>query len=107
MYADYLSPAETATWIHEMEDLTQELQHTVGETYIVSLVDPGWIEVRVNPETALRDNLDFLRIVQDDEGYFSLYHFTHNEAQKGKMTINGSFSGYLHGLVGEFCEVTF
>jgi hypothetical protein len=87
--------------------LTEDLAATLGAGYTVTRkITRGWIEVRVNPATALRENLDFLRITEDDE-LFEIFHQTHNDCCKGSVTLSGSMSAYLPAIVREFCETNF
>lgn len=85
--------------------LIADVSNALGGDYQVTAVQ-GWIEVRVRPERALSDNIDFARIVIEDCQY-RLIHLTHNEVCKGEATFVGSMRGYLPAVVREFCEVEF
>ncbi|MEU9805459.1 hypothetical protein [Mycobacterium sp. NPDC050853] len=86
--------------------LIADVSDALGGDYQVTTTARGWIEVRVRPERALSDNLDFARIVTDD-GEYRLIHLTHNEVCRGEARFSGSMRGYLPAMVREFCEVEF
>lgn len=86
--------------------LIADVSDALGGDYQVTATAPEWIEVRVRPERALSDKIDFARIVIEDCQY-RLIHLTHNEVCKGEATFVGSMRGYLPALVREFCESQF
>ena len=83
-----------------------DLSATLGDSYAVTTTERGWVEVRVNPATALRDKLDFIRIVNDD-GTLRVIHLTHNEVLRGEATFNNSLTGFMPTFVREMCESIF
>lgn len=64
----------------------------------------SWTDIRVRPERALRDDLDFIRVLADDATYRVL-HMTHNGALLGEVALSGSSTGMLHMLIRELAEV--
>lgn len=68
---------------------------------VVTTTERGWIECRVDPQRQLNPNakLDFVRLVQEDEGYWKLYHLTHNEIVRGEATFSHSLIGSMYAVV--------
>lgn len=71
--------------------------------FFVTETPRGWVDIHVHPERALRDNLDFVRVVEDD-GTFRVISLTHNEILKGEVTLSGSMTGLLLTVVREILE---
>ena len=84
-------------------DAFADIAVALGPDYAVTTTARGWIEVR--PTHPLRDKLDFIRVVGDDEAYFSVFHFAHNEVLRGEATLSNSMVGFLATLVRETAEV--
>ncbi|SLE16140.1 Uncharacterised protein [Mycobacteroides abscessus subsp. bolletii] len=89
-----------------MTTIADDLAADLGSDFQVTTTPQGWTEVRVRPERAIGDKIDFVRIVTDDSTY-RLIHLTHNAVCKGVATFSGSMIGLLPAVVREFCEVEF
>lgn len=89
-----------------MTTIADDLAADLGSDFQVTTTPQGWTEVRVRPERAIGDKLDFARIVTADNTY-RLIHLTHNEVCRGEATFVGSMLGFLPAVVREFCEVVF
>lgn len=73
---------------------------------IVTTTNTGWIEIRNNPERQLDPNakLDFLRLVWEDDDYWSLYQLSHNGLHKGTATFSGSMVGAMYSTITNYFE---
>lgn len=89
--------------------VAEQLDDTLSHGFVVNVTDRGWVEVRVRPEYALRDNLDFMRVVVEDAeaDAYKLVHLTHNEVIKGEARVSNDLAWLLPTMVREWCEVTF
>ena len=83
-------------------NITADLTDTFSD-FFVTETPRGWVDIHVHPERALRDKLDFVRVVEDD-GTFRVISLTHNEILKGKVTLSGSMAGLLLTVVREILD---
>ncbi|KAB7761777.1 hypothetical protein [Mycolicibacterium mucogenicum] len=96
-----------AVLAREAQSLAAGIAAALDSSYTVTVVNAVWIEVRVNPDNALRTDLDFVRVTVDDESYYRLIHLTHNGVCKGESTFSGSMVSFVPALVREFVETEF
>ena len=90
------------------DEFAKTLAATVGDHFVVTTTPQGWVEVRVSPAAALRDELDFIRVVGGDcDGSVNVYHMKHNGVDRGEAVFDGSLSAFALGFVREMTEVIF
>lgn len=99
--------------------MAASIEAALGDTYQVTITDRDFIDIRVNPAAALHGfknglavghdgkPLDFLRVVDLDEGHFELYHMNYNACLRGTASFNGSMAVFLPSAVKEICETIF
>ena len=75
----------------------------VPDAFQVIDVKADWTEVRVRPECAIRPNVDFVRIVRDDETLY-VHHMNHHGVSRGTVSLSGSMAGLLSAVVTEIVE---
>lgn len=77
-------------------------------TPVGTIMRGGWVDVRINPATAIGDHtkFDFIRVRRDDNTY-ELAHLTHNSVTKGEARLNGTMSSAVAAIVREWLEVEF
>lgn len=82
------------------------LQAGKEDEYVVTTTPQGWIEIRNHPSRQLNPaaQLDFLRIVQEDDAAWTLYQLTANGVLKGEARFSNSLGGYLFTVVANFFE---
>lgn len=80
----------------------EAVRYAVPDFYATIRVGEG-IDVTVRPESRLRDDLDFVRVLEDD-GDYRVLHLTHNEVLRGEVRLSGSLTGMLSTVVGEIIE---
>ncbi|DAZ90384.1 hypothetical protein [Mycobacteroides abscessus] len=78
--------------------LAAKLAEELGYNYQVIITPQGWIDIRMDCKITLSDELDFARIIPEDNQY-RLVHLIHNEISRGEATFSGSMIAYLPGVV--------
>ena len=76
---------------------------TVPANFIAIANRWGGVDVRVRPEYALRTDVDFVRVTEDD-GTYLVIHMTHNEVIRGEARLSNSLTGLLSAMVREIVE---
>lgn len=83
--------------------LIDTLTFAVPDTFTVAANTYGGVDIRVDPKAALRADVDFVRVIRDDN-VLRVLHMTHNEVLRGEVTLTGSMTGLLAAVVRNIVE---
>lgn len=88
----------------EIADTAELIQAGNDADFTVTTTARGWIEIRNNPARQIDPNakLDMLRLVCEDEGYWKMYHLTHNGVIKGEAAFSHSMVSAMFGIIDTF-----